>query len=305
MDSLKSFFEPSKYENSDAEYSDNISEKVSDDEMYQDFSKDRMYTSKKKPGHEDSEISSEDDSDNDDDKSTHNLELSDEDSLISGEAEKKAPKKRKNLEIDSESESEKPELKPLTKEEFLEFQKKEKKTGVIYMSRVPPFLKPNKVRRLLSKYGQIGRLFLAPEDPKMRMRRIKQGGSKRKGFTEGWIEFADKKVAKSVAQMLNNQPMAFERAEREYRLRNEMAQAKNEANEFINKVEKSKMIKGMEYKKSKKLASSDPSSTQDSSKSTSNTLTIKQLDVLSSKDSSLKNNTKLEDSVSSVLGKLL
>ncbi|ORX73888.1 hypothetical protein DL89DRAFT_6019 [Linderina pennispora] len=37
----------------------------------------------------------------------------------------------------------------------------EKRSGVIYMSRVPPFMKPAKVRHLLSKYGEIGRIYLA------------------------------------------------------------------------------------------------------------------------------------------------
>ncbi len=35
--------------------------------------------------------------------------------------------------------------------------------GVIYMSRVPPFMKPNKVRVLLEEYGVVTRLFLAEE----------------------------------------------------------------------------------------------------------------------------------------------
>jgi ESF2/ABP1 family protein len=35
--------------------------------------------------------------------------------------------------------------------------------GVVFMSRVPPFMKPNKVRVLLEPYGEITRLFLAEE----------------------------------------------------------------------------------------------------------------------------------------------
>jgi ESF2/ABP1 family protein len=34
--------------------------------------------------------------------------------------------------------------------------------------------------------------------------RIKQGGKRINKYTEGWIEFADKKVAKMVALSFNN-----------------------------------------------------------------------------------------------------
>lgn len=46
--------------------------------------------------------------------------------------------------------------------------KKEKKTvpGVVYLSRVPPYMKPHKLKHLLSPYGRIGRIFLQPEGTK-------------------------------------------------------------------------------------------------------------------------------------------
>ena len=37
------------------------------------------------------------------------------------------------------------------------------KRGVIYMSRVPPFMKPNKARTLFEQYGEVTRLFLQEE----------------------------------------------------------------------------------------------------------------------------------------------
>ncbi len=40
-------------------------------------------------------------------------------------------------------------------------------------------------------------------DPLIRKRRKKTGGSGRKTFTEGWIEFKDRKIAKAVASSLN------------------------------------------------------------------------------------------------------
>ena len=43
--------------------------------------------------------------------------------------------------------------------------RKTKKTtpGVVYMSRLPPFMKPAKIRNIFSQYGEVGRLFLQPE----------------------------------------------------------------------------------------------------------------------------------------------
>jgi hypothetical protein len=37
------------------------------------------------------------------------------------------------------------------------------KRGVIYMSRVPPFMKPNKARNLFEQYGEVTRIFLQEE----------------------------------------------------------------------------------------------------------------------------------------------
>lgn len=38
--------------------------------------------------------------------------------------------------------------------------------GIIYFSRLPPFMKPAKVRYIFAQYGGIGRLFLQPEGNK-------------------------------------------------------------------------------------------------------------------------------------------
>ena len=37
------------------------------------------------------------------------------------------------------------------------------KRGVIYISRVPPFMKPNKARTMFEHYGEVTRLFLQEE----------------------------------------------------------------------------------------------------------------------------------------------
>ncbi|CAI7841382.1 unnamed protein product, partial [Closterium sp. NIES-54] len=85
--------------------------------------------------------------------------------------------------------------------------KKRHKTGVCYLSRIPPRMKPLKLRHLLSPYAEILRIYLTPEDPAARQRRRAAGGSRNKNFTEGWVEFARKRDAKRVAALLNGQPM--------------------------------------------------------------------------------------------------
>jgi ESF2/ABP1 family protein len=65
-------------------------------------------------------------------------------------------------------------------------------------------MKPTKLRSLLSKYGKLGRIYLAPEDAKITARRKKYKHNKRINYTEGWVEFLDKKVARATANHLNN-----------------------------------------------------------------------------------------------------
>jgi ESF2/ABP1 family protein len=77
-------------------------------------------------------------------------------------------------------------------------------SGVVYLSRIPPFMKPTQLRSLLSKYGKLGRIYLAPEDIKITARRKKYKHNKRINYTEGWVEFLDKKVARATASHLNN-----------------------------------------------------------------------------------------------------
>uniref|UniRef100_A0A224YST5 ESF2/ABP1 family protein n=1 Tax=Rhipicephalus zambeziensis TaxID=60191 RepID=A0A224YST5_9ACAR len=61
--------------------------------------------------------------------------------------------------------------------------KKKKVPGVVYLSYIPPKMNVKTVRSMLSKYGELGRIFLQPE---------KEHGKPR-NFVEGWVEFMDKK----------------------------------------------------------------------------------------------------------------
>ncbi|KAK3688021.1 hypothetical protein B0T22DRAFT_142865 [Podospora appendiculata] len=153
-----------------------------------------------------------------------------------------------------------------------------KKSGVVFCSRVPPFLKPAKMRSLLEPYGTINRIFLAPEDPLSHTRRVKSGGNKKRSYTEGWIEFVRKKDAKRACELLNAQTIggkkgtyyrddlwnlvylkgfkwhnlteqiAAENAERSSRMRAEISRTTKENKEFVRNVEKGKMLDGMHIK---------------------------------------------------------
>jgi ESF2/ABP1 family protein len=96
-------------------------------------------------------------------------------------------------------------LKSLTAAQLTASKEATAKTGVVYLSRIPPFMKPQKVRDLLARFGEVGRVFLAPEDPKAHAKRVRFGGNKKRNFTEGWVEFKDKKDATICAETLNTQ----------------------------------------------------------------------------------------------------
>ncbi|KAJ1916326.1 RNA-binding ATPase activator esf2 [Mycoemilia scoparia] len=219
---------------------------------------------------DDSDYDSQDDNDDDDDTNQDNGKEQDQ----------------KELKTTTKSKKKKPKKSLLTPEDVAKAQAAEKKTGILYMSRVPPFMKPQKIRHMLEKYGEIDRIYLVPEDEKAWKRRKKYGGNKKRNFVEGWIEFKNKRIAKAVAQMLNNKPMGgkkgnfyyddlwtlkylpkfkwhnltdqlqFEKAVREQKLRTEMSLAKKEAEEYMVNVEKAKTIKGIESKKAAAAAAS-------------------------------------------------
>lgn len=99
-------------------------------------------------------------------------------------------------------------VKPLSKAKLQKHLAAAENTGVVYLSHIPPFLKPNKLRDLLSGMGtEVLRVYLAPEDTKSRAGRLRAGGNKKKKFTEGWVEFEDKRRAKRIASTLNNTPV--------------------------------------------------------------------------------------------------
>jgi ESF2/ABP1 family protein len=131
------------------------------------------------------EVEGENESDNNSDKEITEADSSEEKSV--------APKKLKKNQI----------------KDLEAFNQKVAKSGVVYLSRIPPRLKPSKLRTLLEDRGaKIGRIYLAPEDLHSKNRRKATGGGNDRRFTEGWVEFEDKKKAKAYASFLNTTPMS-------------------------------------------------------------------------------------------------
>lgn len=81
------------------------------------------------------------------------------------------------------------------------------KTGVIYISRIPPYMKPPTLRRLLSPHGTILRIFLTPEAHSTYLKRRSLGGNKKRSFVDGWVEFSRRKDAKICAEAINAMTM--------------------------------------------------------------------------------------------------
>lgn len=89
------------------------------------------------------------------------------------------------------------------KQKKTEQQSNETPPGVVYLSSLPPYLRPSALRNLLEQRGftPIVRLFLAPASK----HKTASKKNSRQLYTEGWIEFASKKTARRCAETLNAQ----------------------------------------------------------------------------------------------------
>ncbi|QPG75386.1 hypothetical protein FOA43_002740 [Brettanomyces nanus] len=170
-------------------------------------------------------------------------------------------------------------MKKLSPEQLQKQQRKVKRTGVVYLSSIPPYMKPTKIRQIFSRFGEIGRIFLKPEDLKIHRNRVKSGGNKKRKFDEGWCEFISKKDAKLAAFTLNGNILGGkkhsfyhddimnvkylkgfkwadltsalneEKEVRESKMEAELSLQHRMDKAFIDNVETSKMVRGMEKKR--------------------------------------------------------
>lgn len=196
--------------------------------------------------------------------------------------------------VDSVNPPDDVEMEPNGEEAMRKIRKKKKKTqlakeaaragnrGVCYLSRIPPHMDHVKLRQILSQYGEIQRIYLAPEDPAAQVKRKRAGGFRGQGFSEGWVEFAKKSVAKRVANMLNGEQIggrkrssfyydlwnikylskfkwddlteeiAYKNAIREQKLALELSAAKRERDFYLSKVDQSRALSSIEERLKKK-----------------------------------------------------
>jgi ESF2/ABP1 family protein len=102
------------------------------------------------------------------------------------------------------SRNQKEETQKKEKKKVKDRDKKKPTPGVVYLSSLPPYLKPSALRNLLDQRGfsPISRVFLSPAS-KSNKSHSSGGKNSRQLYTEGWIEFASKKMAKRCAETLN------------------------------------------------------------------------------------------------------
>ncbi|KAI3323336.1 Pre-rRNA-processing protein ESF2 [Xylariaceae sp. AK1471] len=172
--------------------------------------------------------------------------------------------------------------RPLTKKNLVATEKAVKRSGVVYISRIPPFMKPGTVRSIFERFGKINRVYLSPEDAQVRARRLQQGQNRKKNFNEGWLEFVQKSDAKAAVYSLNGttlaeigmakkgsyyrddiwslrylngfkwhnltEQIAAEAAERQSRMRAEISKSTKENKEFVRNIQKAKELEGIQSK---------------------------------------------------------
>jgi len=158
-------------------------------------------------------------------------------------------------------------------------QDKENRRGVLYLSRVPPYMQADKVRDYMSQFGEVGRIYLTPEDKTAYKNRARTGGNKKMKFADGWIEFMDKRIAKRVAESLNGTPVggkkrhnfwrddmwnlkylsgfkwhhltefaSYKKSVRQDKLNAQMSQLKKENNFYLEQVERAKRFEKRDAK---------------------------------------------------------
>lgn len=209
--------------------------------------------------------------------------------------------------------------------------------GVVYLSSLPPYLKPSALRNLLLQRGfhPITRLFLAP----LSKHKSASRKNSRQLYGEGWIEFASKKTARLCAETLNAQSVGGkkggfyhddiwnmkylrgmrweelmagvreEKREVEGRRDEERRTIMKETKAFVEGVEEGRRMQGMKRKKEKQAKATTTGDGRPAGDEVKRTW--RQFDVQGSKDAGPQrqdkdrtNNGPSADDVRQVLGKI-
>ncbi|KAJ8961106.1 hypothetical protein NQ318_008782 [Aromia moschata] len=148
--------------------------------------------------------------------------------------------------------------------------KKTPKRGIIYLSTIPPYMNVSKIREVFSEFGTVGRVYLQLAEVESKSTEKKKKRNPAQKYTEGWVEFERKSVAKRVTTLLNNthvsnrkrskqydymwnikylsnfkwthlhERLAYEKAARRQKLRAEIQLAKKKTNFFSSNLNKGK-----------------------------------------------------------------
>jgi len=154
--------------------------------------------------------------------------------------------------------------------------KKKIKPGIIYLSSVPTRMTIKLVKEKLEEFGEINRTYFEHSEAEKKM------GKKFVSLCEGWVEFKDRKYAKSVAMYLNNTKVGgkkklpwsnctwnikylskfkfgdiqaekdLKKALHESRMRAEIDQVKKEANFYASNYEQSQRLHKIKKKEEEK-----------------------------------------------------
>jgi ESF2/ABP1 family protein len=163
--------------------------------------------------------------------------------------------------------------------------RKPSKPGVVYLSRLPPYLKPSTLRTLLTQRGfhPITKVFLTPANASTHSNQPRtKRSNRRQTYTDGWIEFASRRTARLCAETLNAtivggkkggwyhddvwnvkylrgfgwgdlmEGVRRERKEAEARVDQERRKAGREARLFVERMERGKISEAMRKKRKKK-----------------------------------------------------
>ncbi|CAH0557900.1 unnamed protein product [Brassicogethes aeneus] len=171
--------------------------------------------------------------------------------------------------------------------------KKSPKRGIIYLSTIPPYMNVSKIREVFSEFGTVGRVYLQLAEPDPKPGEKKKRKKVARKFTEGWVEFEKKSVAKKVAAHLNNQQvdsrkrskqfdsiwnikylsnfkwphlherLAYEKAARRQKLRAEITLAKKKTNFFTSNLDKKKKAKQLVNKETEGVKKTEKMDTEE------------------------------------------
>jgi len=91
--------------------------------------------------------------------------------------------------------------------------------GIVYISRLPPGMTPQKVKYLMAQWGDVGKIYAQKKDAPTGYN--PDAGKKKKkekhaaaNYSEAWVEFLDKNVGKTVASMMNAQVIGGKKGDR-------------------------------------------------------------------------------------------